>query len=70
MSCKHVWQWVKGTTDMKCMRCSKQVLQGEVFMNDDNDEDFFIDALKTFIVVGFLVLFVITAGAVIWEFVL
>jgi hypothetical protein len=19
--CEHVWQWVKGTTDMKCMRC-------------------------------------------------
>ena len=39
-------------------------------MNDDNDEDFFIDALKTFLGVGFVVLFVITAGAAIWEFVL
>jgi len=33
MSCKHVWQWVKGTTDMECMQCGKQVLQGEVLMD-------------------------------------
>jgi hypothetical protein len=42
-------------------------------MNDDDTDsggDFFVDALKIFIVVGFLVLFVITAGAAIWEFVL
>jgi len=70
MSCKHVWQWVKGTPDMKCMQCGKQVLQGEVFMNDDNDEDFFIDMLKTLFGVGFVVLLVVTVGAAIWEFVL
>jgi hypothetical protein len=35
-------------------------------MNDD-DEDFFVDALKTIFVVGFVVLFVITVGAVVWE---
>ena len=64
MTCKHVWQWVKGTPDMKCMQCGKQVLQGEVFMNDDNDEDFFIDALKTFLGVAFVVLVVVTVGAV------
>jgi len=69
MSCKHVWQWVKGTPDMKCMQCGKQVLQGEVFMNDDN-EDFFIDALKTLLGVGFVVLLVVTVGVVMWEFVL
>jgi hypothetical protein len=33
MTCKHVWQWVKGTADMKCMQCGKQVLQGEVLMD-------------------------------------
>ena len=21
MACEHVWQWVKGSTDLKCMRC-------------------------------------------------
>jgi hypothetical protein len=36
-------------------------------MNDDNDEDFFIDALKTFLGVGFVVLVVVTVGAVMWE---
>ena len=70
MSCKHVWQWVKGTPDMKCMQCGKQALQGEVFMNDDNGEDFFIDALKTLLGVGFVVLLVVTVGVVMWEFVL
>ena len=35
-------------------------------MNDDNDEDFFIDALKTFLGVGFVVLVVVTVGAVMW----
>jgi hypothetical protein len=35
-------------------------------MNDDNDEDFFIDALKTFLGVGFVVLVVVTIGAVMW----
>jgi hypothetical protein len=35
-------------------------------MNDDNDEDFFIDALKTFFGVAFVVLFVVTIGAVMW----
>jgi hypothetical protein len=38
-------------------------------MNDDNDEDFFIDALKTFLGVGFVVLVVVTVGAVVWGFV-
>ena len=37
-------------------------------MNDD-DEDFFVDALKTIFVVGFVVLVVATVGAVFWEFV-
>jgi len=37
-------------------------------MNDD-DEDFFIDMLKTFLGVGFVVLVVVTVGAVVWEFV-
>jgi hypothetical protein len=37
-------------------------------MNDD-DEDFFVDALKTFLGVGFVVLVVVTVGFVIWEFV-
>ena len=35
-------------------------------MNDDNDEDFFIDALKAFLGVAFVVLFVVTVGAVAW----
>ena len=35
-------------------------------MNDD-DEDFFVDALKTIFVIGFVVLFVVTVGAVMWE---
>ena len=35
-------------------------------MNDD-DEDFFIDMLKTFLGVGFVVLVVATVGAVVWE---
>jgi hypothetical protein len=34
-----------------------------------NDEDFFIDALKTILGVGFVVLVVVTVGFVIWEFV-
>lgn len=37
-------------------------------MNDD-DEDFFIDMLKTFLAIGFFLLFVVTVGAVVWEFV-
>jgi hypothetical protein len=37
-------------------------------MNDD-DEDFFIDMLKTFLGVVFVVLVVVTVGAVIWEFI-
>ena len=37
-------------------------------MNDD-DEDFFIDMLKTFLGVGFVVLVVVTVGAVAWEFI-
>ena len=37
-------------------------------MNDD-DEDFFIDMLKTFLGLGFVVLVVVTVGAVVWEFV-
>jgi hypothetical protein len=36
-------------------------------MNDDNDEDFFIDMLKTLFGVGFVVLVVVTVGAVVWE---
>jgi len=35
-------------------------------MNDD-DEDFFVDALKTIIGVIFVVLVVATVGAVMWE---
>ena len=38
-------------------------------MNDDDNEDFFVDALKTIFVIGFVVLFVVTVGAAIWEFV-
>jgi hypothetical protein len=34
-------------------------------MNDE--DDFFIDALKTIIGVGFVVLVVATVGAVVWE---
>ncbi len=37
-------------------------------MNDD-DEDFFIDMLKTFLGVCFVVLVVVTVGAVVWRFV-
>jgi hypothetical protein len=37
-------------------------------MNND-DEDFFIDMLKTFLGVVFVVLVVVTVGAVIWEFI-
>jgi len=36
-------------------------------MNQDDDEDFFIDMLKTFLGVGFVVLFVVTIGLVFWE---
>ena len=36
-------------------------------MNQDDDEDFFIDMLKTFLGVGFVVLVVVTVGAVVWE---
>jgi hypothetical protein len=35
-------------------------------MNDD-DEDFFIDMLKTFLGMVFVVLVVVTVGAVMWE---
>jgi hypothetical protein len=35
-------------------------------MNDE--DDFFIDALKTILGVGFVVLIVVTIGAVIWSF--
>jgi hypothetical protein len=41
-------------------------------MNDDDTDsggDFFIDAVKTIIGVGFIVLLVVTVGFVIWEFV-
>jgi len=34
-------------------------------MNDE--DDFFIDALKTILGVGFVVLVVATVGAVVWE---
>jgi len=39
--------------------------------NDDTDSggDFFIDAVKTIIGVGFIVLLVVTVGFVVWEFV-
>ena len=39
--------------------------------DDDADSggDFFVDAVKTIIGVGFLCLFVVTIGVVIWEFV-
>lgn len=40
---------------------------GELQMND---EDFFVDAVKTIIGVGFVALLVVTVGFVIWEFVL
>lgn len=36
-------------------------------MNDE--DDFFIDALKTILGVGFVVLVVATVGFVIWEFI-
>jgi hypothetical protein len=42
-------------------------------MNDDDTDsggDFFVDAVKTIIGVGFVALLVVTVGAVIWEFVL
>ena len=35
-----------------------------------DEDDFFIDAVKTIIGVGFIVLLVVTVGFVIWEFVL
>jgi hypothetical protein len=40
-------------------------------IDDDTDSggDFFIDAVKTIIGVGFIVLLVVTVGFVIWEFV-
>ena len=38
-------------------------------MKDDDDEDFFIDAVNTIIGVGFVVLLVVTVVAVTWEFV-
>ena len=40
-------------------------------IDDDTDSggDFFVDAVKTIIGVGFVVLLVITVGFVIWEFV-
>ena len=34
-----------------------------------DEDDFFIDALKTIFGVGFVVLLVVTVGFVIWEFV-
>jgi hypothetical protein len=37
-------------------------------MNDD-DEDFFIDMLKTFLGLGFVVLVVVTVGFVLWEWI-
>ena len=39
-------------------------------MNDDDTDaggDFFVDFLKTAIALFFLVLFVVTVGAVVWE---
>lgn len=36
-------------------------------MNQDDDEDFFIDMLKTFLGMVFVVLVVVTVGAVMWE---
>jgi hypothetical protein len=36
-------------------------------MNDE--DDFFVDALKTILGVGFVVLVVVTVGFVIWEFI-
>ena len=42
-------------------------LHGALQMNDE--DDFFIDALKTIIGVGFVVLVVVTVGAVVWGFV-
>jgi hypothetical protein len=36
-------------------------------MNQNDDEDFFIDMLKTFLGVGFVVLVVVTVGLVFWE---
>ena len=41
-------------------------------MNDDDVDsggDFFVDAVKTIIAIGFFLLFVVTVGAVIWGFV-
>jgi hypothetical protein len=41
-------------------------------MNDDDTDsggDFFVDAVKTIIGVGFIVLLVVTVGFVVWEFV-
>jgi hypothetical protein len=34
-----------------------------------DEDDFFVDAVKTIIGVGFVVLLVVTVGFVIWEFV-
>jgi hypothetical protein len=34
-----------------------------------DEDDFFVDAVKTIIGVGFIVLLVVTVGFVIWEFV-
>ena len=38
-------------------------------MNEDNDEDVFVDTLKTVLAIGFFLLFVVTVGAVVWGFV-
>jgi len=41
-------------------------------MNDDDTDsggDFFVDMVKTIIGVGFVVLLVVTVGAVVWGFV-
>lgn len=41
-------------------------------MNDDDTDsggDFFIDAVKTFIGVGFVALLVVTVGFVLWSFI-
>jgi hypothetical protein len=38
-------------------------------MQMSDEDDFFVDAVKTIIGVGFVVLVVVTVGAVIWEFV-
>ena len=41
-------------------------------MNDgdtDSGGDFFIEMVKTVLVIGFFLLFVVTVGAVVWRFV-